>query len=64
MTGSSSGASTSTGLAEVRSYDTMGNQKTPRTLSIIIKLILLLYLIMMGIASINLGINIARQEES
>lgn len=64
MTGSSSGASTSTGLAEVRNYDTMGNQKTPRTLSIIIKLIVLLYLIMMGIASINLGINISRQEES
>jgi hypothetical protein len=43
-------------MAEFRNFNSLTRQKTPRTLSIIIKLILLLYIIMMGISSINLAI--------
>ncbi len=51
-------------MAEFRNFHSFAELKTPKTLSLIIKLILLLYLIMVSIASVNLGVTISRQMES
>lgn len=61
-TGSSSNSvgSSTTSMAEFRNFHSFTEQQTPKTLSLIIRLIFALYIIMVTIASANLGINITR----
>ena len=47
-------------MAEFRNFHSFTEQGTPKTLLLIIRLIVALYLIMVTIASVNLGININR----
>ena len=51
-------------MAEFRSFHSFSAQSTPRTLKLIMELIIALYLIMMTIASVNLGLNLDRQLQS
>jgi hypothetical protein len=51
-------------MAEFRNFHSFSEQTTPKTLLTITYLIAALYLVMTLIASINLGINLARQKES
>jgi hypothetical protein len=48
-------------MAEFRNFHSFTEQATPKTLTLIIKLIATLYIIMITIASVNLSINITRQ---
>ena len=64
MTGSSSMKSSTTSMAEFRNFHSFSEQVTPKTLKLIIQMIVALYLIMMAVASVNLGINLERQYES
>ena len=64
-TGSSSFLNDSTAsMSEFRNFSSFTDQTTPKTLLLIIKLIVALYLIMLIIASVNLGINVTRQTQS
>jgi hypothetical protein len=47
-------------MAEFRNFHSFSEQTTPKTLMTITYLIAALYLVMTLIASINLGINLAR----
>ena len=47
-------------MSEIRNFSSFTEQATPKTLLLIIKLIVVLYLIMLIIASVNLGINVTR----
>lgn len=61
-TGSSSSMKdSSASMTEFRNFHSFTEQATPKTLTLILKLIVALYLIMVTVASINLGININRQ---
>jgi len=60
MTGSSSHNSSTTSMAEFRNFHSFSEQATPKTLKTIGQLVAALYLIMVLIASINLGINLTR----
>ena len=51
-------------MAEFRNFHSFSEQQTPKTLLTITYLIGVLYLLMALIASINLGINLARQKQS
>lgn len=65
MTGSSSSMKDSTSsMAEFRNFHSFTEQATPKTLLLVIKLIVALYFIMLTVASVNLGINITRQMQS
>ena len=57
---SSSMRDSTSSMAEFRNFHSFTEQATPKTLTLIIKLIVALYLIMLTIASVNLGINITR----
>jgi hypothetical protein len=48
-------------MTEFRNFHSFTEQTTPKTLTLIIRLIAALYFLMVIIASINLGINISRQ---
>ena len=47
-------------MSEFRNFTSFTEQNTPKTLLLIIKLIVALYVIMLIIASVNLGINVTR----
>ena len=51
-------------MAEFRNFHSFTEQSTPKTLTLIIRLIVALYVIMVTIAGVNLGINITRQMQS
>jgi hypothetical protein len=51
-------------MGELRNFHSFTEQATPKTLSLILKLVVALYLIMVIVASVNLGINITRQVQS
>lgn len=51
-------------MAEFRNFHSFTEQATPKTLTLIVRLILGLYLIMVVTASTNLGINVNRQQQS
>ncbi len=59
-TGSSSLKSSTTSMAEFRNFHSFNEQNTPKTLKIIVQLIVALYIIMITVASVNLGINMSR----
>jgi hypothetical protein len=60
-TGSSSSMKDSTAsMAEFRNFHSFTEQATPKTLILIVRLIVSLYLIMLTVASVNLGINVER----
>ncbi|TNV74775.1 hypothetical protein FGO68_gene16630 [Halteria grandinella] len=67
---SATGSSTSStkdstaSMAEFRNFHSFTEQATPKTLTLIIRLIVALYFIMVIIAAVNLGINISRQMQS
>lgn len=64
-TGSSSSMKdSSASMAEFRNFHSFTEQQTPKTLILILRLIMGLYLIMLTVASVNLGINVQRQIES
>jgi hypothetical protein len=56
--------SSTTSMAEFRNFHSFTEQATPKTLMLVIKMIVALYLLMVIIASVNLGINISRQIQS
>lgn len=60
----SSGNTSTTSMAEFRNFHSFTEQATPKSLLLIIKMIGALYLLMVTIASVNLGINITRQMQS
>ncbi len=60
----SSGNTSKTSMADFRNFHSFTEQATPKTLMLIIKMIGALYLLMVKIASVNLGINITRQMQS
>ena len=51
-------------MSEFRNFHSFTEQTTPRTLLLILRLIVALYLIMVTVASVNVGINITRQLQS
>lgn len=55
---------TSASMSEFRNFHSFTEQQTPRTLILILRLIMSLYLVMLTVASVNLGINVQRQLES
>lgn len=64
--GSGSGTSSSmkdstASMAEFRNFHSFTEQATPKTLILIVRLIVGLYFIMLTVASVNLGINVQRQ---
>ena len=64
MTGSSTFNTSTTSMADYRNFHSFSSQGTPKSLKLIIKLILILYFIIIIISSVNLGINVARQKQS
>jgi len=61
-TGSSSSMRDShASMSEFRNFHSFTEQQTPRTLILILRLIMGLYLVMLTVASVNLGINVQRQ---
>ncbi len=60
VTASTSHNSSTTSMTEFRNFHSFSMQQTPRTLKTIGYLVIALYLIMSLIASINLGVNLAR----
>lgn len=61
-TGSSGGSANTTEMIvqEFKSFGSFERDGTPRMLQIIMRLIVALYLIMMAVASLNLGLNIQK----
>ena len=51
-------------MSEFRNFHSFTEQTTPRTLLLIVRLIVALYLIIVTVASVNVGINITRQLQS
>ena len=51
-------------MSEFRNFHSFTEQTTPRTLLLIVRLIVALYLIIVTVASVNVGINIKRQLQS
>jgi hypothetical protein len=51
-------------MSEFRNFHTYSEQATPKTLKSITALVILLYFAMVLIASVNLNINLTRQQES
>jgi hypothetical protein len=51
-------------MSQFRNFHSFSSQQTPFTLVLIVRLIGLLYLIMISIASLNLAITVSKQRES
>jgi len=63
MTGSSQSASGSSTIDQFKHFNIFQKQATPRSLKIVMQLLVVVYLVTTSVSSLNMGLNIQRQEE-